>query len=192
MTARRDTPGRRRAYRRPRARVLVLCGGERTEPDYLRELKSRHRNPAVVVKVLGRKDAPTALVAEAHRRWSSDPESFDEVWCVIDVDEFDVESAARLAAEHGVLLAVSNPCFELWLLLHHEDRRAAVADADEAVRRLRRRVRDYDKAALNIADFAAGVEQAVVRARRLDDGTTVGPNPSSGVWRLVEKIVRDA
>jgi hypothetical protein len=41
-------------------------------------------------------------------------------------------------------------------------------------------------------DFAAGVDDAIVRARRLHADADMGPNPSSGMWTLVETIKREA
>jgi hypothetical protein len=49
----------------------------------------------------------------------------DEVWCVFDVDEHPKLAEARDQANaNGIQLAVSNPCFELWLLLHFQEHRA--------------------------------------------------------------------
>jgi hypothetical protein len=44
--------------------------------------------------------------------------------------------AVDLARAHGIRLAVSNPCFELWLILHHQDysRFADTADVERASR----------------------------------------------------------
>jgi hypothetical protein len=48
----------------------------------------------------------------------------------------------------------------------------------------------YDKARLVFADYARGVDDAVARAKRLDpDGVGYQRNPSTSVWRLVERII---
>ena len=66
---------------------------------------------------------PLTLVKMAAARLS-DPEE-DECWCVFDVEwpknHPHLFEAKRLAYAKGVSLAISNPCFELWLILHHED-----------------------------------------------------------------------
>jgi hypothetical protein len=47
----------------------------------------------------------------------------------------------------------------------------------------------YDKARLNFADFAPGVDDAIKRARDLDpSGAEHRRNPSTNVWQLVERI----
>ncbi|PSL58061.1 RloB-like protein [Saccharothrix carnea] len=55
-------------------------------------------------------------------------ENVADVWCVVDVDNFDVAAAVEEADSAKVNLAVRNPCSELWLLLHFADHRAHLAD----------------------------------------------------------------
>ena len=48
--------------------------------------------------------------------------AFDEVWCVHDVDDHPrLDEARIMARDNDISLAVSNPCFELWLLLHFRE-----------------------------------------------------------------------
>jgi hypothetical protein len=128
---------------------------------------------------------PISLVRHAARLAGHRGEKFEHIWCVVDVDQFDIATAEREAARHGVELAVSNPCFELWLLLHFEDCTAHLDGYPGAVQRLRRHVPAYDKTRLNFRDLANGVPAAVKRAKGLDPER----NPSSGVWRLVERVM---
>ena len=92
-----------------------------------------------------------------------------------------------------VNLAVSNPCFELWLLLHHTDCRSHCAGYDDVVRRLKKHVPAYDKARLRFDDYAGRVFDATKRAKDLDPtGASHDLNPSTSVWRLVEKIAEQS
>lgn len=188
---RRENQARRRPpTREPRTRVLVICGGCRTEKDYLDGLKYRTRNPAVSITVVAKGVDPEKLVRYACAKRTAAPDDFDEVWCVTDVDAFPLEPAIRLAEEKGISLAVSNPCFEVWLIYHHGDVFRELVDANDAMAELRRYVPRYDKTRLRFADFQDGVVAAVVRGRR-SQGAAVSPcgaNPSSGVWRLVDVI----
>jgi hypothetical protein len=129
---------------------------------------------------------PVSLVRHAARLAGHRREEFGEVWCVVDVDQFDITAAGHEAARHGIQLAVSNPCFELWLLLHHEGCTAYLDGYPAVVQRLRKHVPTYDKARLRFGAFADGVNAAVKRARSLDPGR----NPSTDMWRLVERIVK--
>lgn|SRR5690606_6248533 len=187
---RRENTGRRRPPPFPlRRTILVYCGGRRTERDYFEALRQRLRASSVTVKILQSGIAPEALVRAAADYRMRRPGVFDEVWCVVDVDEFDIAAAATAARADGIGLAVSNPCFELWLLLHHTDCRAYCNGCQEVHRRLRKWVPGYDKARLNFAQFAEGVDDAVRRARDLDpSGTAYEKNPSTSVWRVVDSI----
>ncbi|MFI9817183.1 RloB family protein [Saccharothrix variisporea] len=80
----------------------------------------------------------------------------------------------------AVSLAVSDPCFELWLLLHFRDHTAHIDGAKAAKALLTRHIVGYDKK-VDFDVFAVNVDSAITRAKVL------GPeNPSTGVWRLVE------
>lgn len=186
MKDRSTRAGRRIPFREPRLRLLVVCGGERTEPDYFRGLKGQLRNPAVQVRLKAKGCAPEDLVAYARNISPVGSDEFDQVWCVVDSDDYDLQPAAALAAELDVQLAVSNPCFELWLLLHHQDCAASLCHAKAVLRQLIRHVPEYQKNSLRFADFEAGIPAALRRAQCLDPtGRDHGHDPSSGVWRLV-------
>lgn len=182
-------PRRRGPFREPRSRVLVLCCGEVTEPEYFNGLKQNVRNPSVTVKVqVGKSADPASLVAEARRRLERD--DFDEIWCVADVDRFEIGTAVRnVRSLDSLQLALSNPCFELWLLLHFEDWRRSEPECGNLVDRLRQHVADYDKH-VDFTRYSAGVDSALDRARRLINSDDPVPNPSTDVWRLVDAIRR--
>jgi hypothetical protein len=183
--------GRRPPFREPRLRLLVLCGGECTEPAYFLGLKNYLRNAAVHVRVRRKARAPEDLVKYARLIAPVAGDEFDEVWCVVDSDEFDLEPAVALAAKLDVRLAVSNPCFELWLLLHHQDCTAPLCDAKAVLRQLTKRLPGYQKNGLRFNDFQPGVMDALRRAESLDPtGCNYRCDPSSGVWVLVYRIMK--
>ena len=179
--------------------IRVLAEGAVTEAGYLTEWAREHAR-AIDLRI--DKDAagcaPLKLVERAREQKRAQrrksPE-FDEIWCVFDVDSHpDVNSALAEARDAGIEVAVSNPCFELWLVLHVEDR---TANVDRHT--IQRRARDLDLlAGKSIPEsawprLAEGYEDAKRRAQALDtmhhgDGRTAGSNPSSGVWRLIDSI----
>lgn len=178
---------RRSARRSSRSRILVVCGGERTEPTYFKGLRDSLNNKAVDIKVVSKGRAPAQVVDYAVAQRTPD---FDEVWCVLDVDEFDLVDAVQLAREHDINLAVSNPCFELWLLLHYADCRTYCVGYRGVAMLLRRYLPSYDKTRLDYVDYAPGVVDAIRRAKDLDStGNDYRKNPSTGVWRLVELLM---
>lgn len=132
----------------------------------------------------------------------------DEYWAVFDVDQQRAQGladAVQIARSRGQRLAGSNPCFELWLLLHHTDDVAGIPAAEESrhaarvcTQRLHEtlqagdpQARGYDKASIGAERFAVPerVRDAVERARRLV--STEEPWPSgvgTHVHLLVERL----
>jgi hypothetical protein len=146
---------RRPAYREQLLRILVVCEGQVSEPRYLIEMKRVHKNRLISVKVVGEGGAPINAVDQAIRlkqqatekaRRSGDSyDLYDEIWCVLDVDDHEsLQRAKERARANGILLAISNPCFELWLLLHFVDQRAPISTR-EVQRACCRYLADYEK-----------------------------------------------
>ena len=199
------------AVRAPKRTVLVFCEGKRTEPEYLKALK---REPAVreVASVDIRINeetagsAPLTLVTaavEARARAFDEEGEVDEVWCLFDVEwpknHPKLREAVALAEARDVLVAVSNPCFELWLALHFGDRTAWL-DTRDAVR-LRRSHDGSSGKGLDGPTYMPRRDDAARRARLLDgehkraDREFPDDNPSSGMHRFldaVERWARDA
>jgi hypothetical protein len=116
---------------------------------------------------------------------------WDEVWGVFDVDEHPkLDQARQLADANAIKLAVSNPCFELWALLHFQDQRAHI-ERHRARAALQRHLPGYDKA-LDFAKMYPGYADAVRRARALElEADRHGKperNPTTGVHWLTELI----
>ena len=52
---------------------------------------------------------------------------FDEIWCVFDTDQHpNLAQAINEAGQSEIEVAVSNPCFELWLVLHSQEQTAFI------------------------------------------------------------------
>lgn len=197
---------RRVATRQPRKTLVVFCEGERTEPEYLEALKRQPsvRDLAAVdlrIETGHGESAPRKLVAlaVAERKRAIDEEAeVDEFWCVFDVEwprnHPGLAEAAKRADAEGVKLAVSNPCFELWLILHFQDH-ASWLDNNQA-RRLRRQLDGSSDKGLAAAKYMPLTAEAVRRAAQLDkrhhrEGTAFPhDNPSSGMHRLLASIER--
>lgn len=197
-----DRPIRRRGpSRQPKIRILVVCEGKKTEPLYLSQLQRHVRNPRVHVEPVGPAGVPVTVVQtaielrkqaeEEARRQRDENLLWDQVWAVFDMDDHpNVANARQLAMSHDIRLAVSNPCFELWALLHFVDQRAHIERARlRAI--LQQHVPGYDKE-LPFAKVHTGYSEAVRRARELDDAAEragrPGRNPTTGVHRLTEVI----
>jgi hypothetical protein len=197
-----DRPiGRRAPTRAPKVRILILCEGQETEHRYFEAFNREVRNPRVVVKVANQRGDPLFVVklavrlrdkaTEQAKRERDENLRWDEVWAVFDVDEhMKLEEAKKLARECSISLAVSNPCFELWALLHFQDQRAHV-ERRKVAAALKRHMPGYDKV-LDFAKMHPGYERALQRAvdlsREADRAGDPDRNPTTGVPRLTELI----
>ncbi|MFJ7422093.1 RloB family protein [Streptomyces uncialis] len=110
-------------------RFLVYCEGECTEDQYFKGLRQELRSLPVTICIGGDHGEPKSLVRSAIKHKERAAESaadrhtpYDEVWCVVDVEaprqHPSLDEAIALARKAGVRIALSNPCFELWILLH--------------------------------------------------------------------------
>ncbi|MBT3327545.1 MAG: RloB domain-containing protein [Gemmatimonadales bacterium] len=196
-------PARRRAIKEPKRRLLVVCEGERTEPEYLRGFQRHVRNATVEIEIPNERGDPKKLVEIAKERGDQarhdaarqrdDFLAFDEVWCVFDRDEHTrFDDAVSMARDNGIELAVSNPCVELWLLLHFRDSPGA-RHRHDIQRLMRNHLPGYDKG-IEFDAVAFGIKEASTRARRLDDDAQsmgeAGRNPTTGFYRLTDSIAR--
>jgi hypothetical protein len=179
---------------------LVVCEGEVTEPRYIESFRAAQGSASVRVRIESPGGDPRALVeravtlrdaAAADARRAGDANlAYDEVWCVFDVDQHAHFDACKLAQEQGILVAHSNPCFELWLFLHFGDQTAHLGTA-QIGRLLRKHLPRYVKH-VRFEDVEHGYESAVSRARALERmheaRDTAGGNPSTGMHHLTERI----
>jgi RloB-like protein len=175
---------RRAPFRETRQRILV-CGGQ-GESAYLAGLYTLAANPAVIVRPAPEPVTADEVIALAEEYRRRHPDEVDQVWCAVDAEDVDLGALRARAVEADVELAVSNPSFELWLLLHHLERSPGRLTRDTAVRMLRQYLPDYDRMRLDFADFQKGLGLATDLARSLETGEMT--NPSSGIWRLVTRI----
>lgn len=192
---------RRGSRREPRRRILVLCEGEVTEPRYFKDLRIELRASLVEIEIEGHGEGPKTLVERAalrkkesdhHARKERDAYlAYDEIWCVFDVDEHaKLADARQQARDNSIEVAISNPCFELWALLHFQPQ-TAYLERQAARSRLKTHLPGYDKD-LPFARLHAGYREAVRRAAHLEsrceERGCPGDNPSTGVHRLTERI----
>jgi|SRR5215213_4134141 len=126
--------------------------------------------------------------------------SGDSVWAVFDGDEHRLENpdnwnnAMQIARSKKIELAVSNPCFELWYLLHFQDRAASLTRQD-AERLLRKHISDYRKndilwpVPLELITSEAMRRAKKLAERAIADESPEHNNPCTGVCNLVESLL---
>ena len=206
---RRPAPLRRRKHvAEPEHRFYLYCEGTKTEPAYFRALSRRFKNAQVLIKAIGvggvvRTVAEQAikgakeLRARKRKRGEgmSSYEEADQAWAVFDRNSHPhFNEAVAMCRDNHVLVAQSNPCFELWLALHLEGYDGP-ANSSEVQARLHRLFPEYHHAKSPNPNFGGLVEKVEVaekRAsrqlhRRRDEGQPFG-NPSTTVVCLTLAI----
>lgn len=200
----RDDLRRRSASRRVLPRILAVCEGQ-TERSYILEFARDHRTNVDVEAVDLGMD-PRTLVEEAARRRESaiaqatksgDPnDTYDSVWSVFDVDqkprERRIGEAKQVAKNNGINLSISNPCFELWALLHFEDY-GKPSNQQQVQSRLRKFLPEYGRKKLipfdRISDlYDLALRRATLLLRQREREGDLNGNPSTDVFKLTEMI----
>lgn len=205
---------RKQARRANYDRLLIVCEGSKTEPNYFKEIRQEHRLHTANVAIHPSKSgtAPIQVVQYAkelvengnpHRKIK--PGAVEQVYVVFDRDTHASfhEACLLVRSLDSKLLndnaqpilfraIVSVPNFELWLLLHFENIERPL-HRDEVLKRLKRHMPSYKKAIAN--SFALTRHQLDVahqRAKVLTERHTPidGIQPYTDVSGLVALLTK--
>lgn len=195
------------------ARLVVIASeGRCTESIYFSAVKEKLRAPNVHVEILSRDsnesspESVHASIADFMRQYNIEDD--DELWLVIDRDRWHermLSQVAQLCAQNSHLnFCMSNPCFELWLLLHledvrkYDDERASALAANQKNKAgatwLKKRMRDllgsYSESNYDVARLLPAVPMAMTIAKELDLNPADRWPQSIGtrVYRLMDSI----
>ena len=200
------------------ARLIVIASeGKDTEQIYFKALAKEYTNPRVHVHILERSEdeqnssSPEYVLRQLNNYKSLyELEADDELWLVVDKDRWTDAMLSRVATECtqevSMHMALSNPCFELWLLLHLEDassltpkeqkqwmeNRRKSRNTDPFLKvRLRQKMGSYHESAYDAPALIAHVEEAIVRAKALDKNPADRWPQTLGtrVYLLVESVM---
>ncbi len=181
------------------ARLIVIAAeGKETEQIYFNALAKEYSNPRVHVHILTRNkneqnnSSPEHVLKQLDiYKEQYELEDDDELWLVIDKDKWKEAMLSRVATtcaqDCHIHMALSNPCIELWLLMHLEDvsllspeeqkqllenrRKSRRADPYLKVR-LRRLMGAYHEGDYNTQMLIPNVEKAIEQAKLLDKNPT--------------------
>jgi hypothetical protein len=184
---------RREAFRDARL-IVIASEGKDTERIYFKALAKEYTNPRVHVHILERSEdeqnnsSPEHVLKQLNDyKGHYELESDDELWLVVDRDRWTEAMLSRVATEcaqdNFMHVALSNPCIELWLLLHLvdatslspveqqqwlENRRTSRRTDPYLKMRLRQEMGSYHEAAYDAQMLIVHVEEAIERAKALD------------------------
>lgn len=194
---------RRKPFIAERQRFILICEGEKTEIAYFKALKALYRGTQISIEYVAPAGVPITIMDKVKTRMvdlrqeqrSNSSAKADTVWAVFDQDEhLKVTEAIAGCEGSGAQVAYSNPCFEVWLILHHEDYHAA-DDHHQIQKRYQKLDPAYDPNGSKTPDCAFlmnNVEKAEQLGetqckRRDEEGTTFG-RPSTTVYKLTRAI----
>ena len=181
---------RRVNLREIRQRFLIVCEGEKTEPNYFRSF----RVPKVVIDIQGLGKNPSSLVEEA--RELQDQEDYDQIWCVFDRDswtEADFNSAIRDAQAEGFKVAYSNESFELWYILHFEFLNTGIPRSDYVQKLTYLLGYEYQKNSESIYNKIINRQTTAIKNaenlfKQYNSPNPARDNPSTTVHLLVQEL----
>lgn len=177
---REQSPGRRM-----RKLALVICEGE-TEAEYIALLKKWYKSPIKIISHIEGTRISSSLIDAHIRELKISVQDKIQVFLVYDMDNLVItEKLNRCKAE----LVLSNPCFELWILLHVQEQRAAITTNDviKTLQRSHDVWKHYTKAVFTETQQAflkQHINIAINRAKKLNDFK----NPSTQVYKIIEQL----
>lgn len=175
--------------------LLVICEGT-TEHEYIDQLRQHIGNPSVQIRFCPERGTPDKIIdlakKEIRDQIANRNPAYDEVWCVFDRDDHEhFLGPIQTAMDRGYKLAVSNPCIELWLLIHHRES-PGQQHRDHISKILKKFDANYDKH-ISFGLYRDGIRNAVRVAHRLEvvaveDGERPFSNPSTSFYKLVISV----
>lgn len=181
---------RKEATTPTRKTILIVCEGERTEPDYFKKFRVAKK-----VEVCGIGRNTLSLVQDAALRNAK--QQYDEVWCVFDRDAFpekNIRAAFALMAQEKFHAAFSNESFELWYLLHfcYLDTHNTRSQYNEMLSK--HLGFEYKKNNPNMLAILEGKQATAIKnAKKLEQlyfvaGLEHSSKPTTSVYKLVERL----
>jgi hypothetical protein len=186
--------------------VIVVCDGAKTEPIYFKNFKSRDKLFHIKVVHSG-KNYLDLIKKGIHE--SDGVEGACDVWCVSDVDadpntpynesskNQQLKEFKEQARKYGFQIALSNPCFELWYLLHFGYSTSNLPTYKSLEQKLSVHLPNYSKTKNYFSQLSDTMDYAISNAKKLEkhhadlgiaDFASVAVNPYTDVWQLVEQI----
>lgn len=200
---------RHKPFISPRESVLIVCEGAETEPLYFEALRKELRllTVEIVIEGEGCGSAPISVVdraiflrqeREIEAKQSAIEVAYDVIWCVMDVEapepHVSLAAAMNKAKANSLRVALSNPMFEYWYLLHFEKTSAFMQYNRDVMRRLKKHHAKYKKNDPNFFTViyprtAQAIENSktVLREKHCGDDLR-SCNPSTHVHRVVEQL----
>lgn len=169
--------------KRMRRIVLVICEGE-TEENYINLMKKWYKFPVRIVSRIEGTKITQALVDKHERGLKISAKDKVDTFLMYDMDVPAINEKLMVCKAE---LLLSNPCFEIWLLLHAKEQKSALS-SEAVLRELKKSASVWNSYSKSIYTdtqktfLREHLKDAVDRAKALKDFQ----NPSSRIYRLLE------
>ena len=191
---------RNQAIREQRKVILIICEGKKTEIQYFRKFRVRYSNVEVIPLHEDCTDPKNIVEAAIDKRieYNLDLQNGDGIWCVFDVDNTrneDIINSCAHALANEINVALSNPSFELWFLLHFKLILFYI-ERNEVIDQLKNYIPNYTKDMDVYPLIIDNMDNAIDYAKKLNQRHQSNfihllcrdSNPSTQVFALVEFI----
>jgi hypothetical protein len=187
-----------RKHDRRSAKLFVIATeGKDTEKQYFEMFGSRKVKVEILATGDDNKSAPEYVLERLDKfkdRYGFSED--DELWLVLDVDRWvkknQLIAVCPQARQKGYQLAISNPCFEIWLCLHFRDLHPEDKTCKHFEARLKADLGGYNKSNLDVSAYKPNVKSAIERSQSLDLNLNEYWTSQLGtrVYKLVERILQ--
>lgn len=194
---------RRPASRSVRKSILIVCEDSKSSCDYFEKFRKELNLSSVHVEVCGKEcgSAPISVVDYAKQKKQSQTstirDDYDEIFCVIDVDDrATLADVIQKARDNDLELIISNPCFEYWYILHFERIGSAYTRRPQLFHDLSQHLgQRYEKSGCDffdtiypLTDTAIRHSNEILSSQWQHKQDPCNCNPSTHVHRVIESI----
>jgi hypothetical protein len=174
-----------RPERKMKPVYIVFCEGE-TEDNYIAFLRLHYRVPIKVISKITGQKISQALI---ERHVKAERIAKDDVVSSFVMYDLDVPGLSERLNRCKATHLISNPCIELWFLLHEHNQCSNIA-TDACVTKLKKISPDwntYAKGSLSKSQQKILSEKVAIAIERAK-GLSFPENPSSTLYDLIEKL----
>ena len=189
-----------------KTKKIILIGAEgknQTERKYFKafnQVQSEYK----IMAGKGNNTDPVGVVEDllkSAKQEELDLKDGDILACFIDVDfkngrDQELRAAMKLARQNNVSVFLSNPCFEIWYLLHFRYSTKLYGSNEEVIKELGSYISDYSKSKDVYDVIENKIDQALLNTKRLEsyhleNGTNdrLKKLPSTEAYKLIEMIL---
>lgn len=189
-----------------KAKKIILIGAEgknQTERKYFKafnQVQSEYK----IMAGKGNNTDPVGVVEDllkSAKQEELDLKDGDILACFIDVDfkngrDQELRAAMKLARQNNISVLLSNPCFEIWYLLHFRYSTKLYGSNEEVIKELGSYISDYSKSK-DVYDLIENkIDQALLNTKRLESyhlengiNDRLKKLPSTEAYKLIEMIL---